>query len=201
MSIALAEPELHLTSSLESPKSNMRNAGMTPLNSEVRINTSVLSLALGTGVLCADILLKQWAQHSLTHPVFVTQWLCLAIQHNSGLFLGIVPIDSGAVGHLLLLAAAILWMAWRAMSATNSATRAGYALVTGRLAGNALDRLNGSVVDYLGFGPVVEDKWIFANLADVAMLLGAVVLTVVFVRGVSGRERSPAQDRDSKERS
>ena len=113
-----------------------------------------------------------------------------------GLFLGVVPLASGALGHLLLLGAAILWTGWRMASTISCATRMGYALVTGGLAGNALDRIDGAVVDFFGFGPVVDDKWIFVNLADVAMVLGALVLTVVLVLEISGKANSTAQGRD-----
>ena len=64
---------------------------------------------------------------------------------------------------------------------------AGYGLVTGGVLGNALGRANGAVVDFLGFGPVVGDQWAFANVADVAMLGGMLILGAVLVRG-----RAPA---------
>lgn len=48
--------------------------------------------------------------------------------------------------------------------------------------GNALDRVNGGVVDFLGFGPVIDEKWAFANLADLAMLGGMLLLGVVLIR-------------------
>ena len=159
--------------------------------------TRLIPLALGTGVLCADIALEHWAREALVDPICATEWPCLAMTHNAGLFPGVVPIGAGALAQLLtlVLGTAILWLTWRAVSASGSATRIGYALVAGGFAGNGLDRIGGPVVDYVGVGPVVEGKWIFANLADVAMVAGGIMLTVVFV---SGQIRAKAPCRSSR---
>ena len=162
---------------------------MARSKSEDRINPGILALAICAVVLWTDLVIKQWAENALTEPVRITSWLCLAIQHNAGLFLGAVPVASIPVVHWLFLGAAILCLGWRMMRSSSLAIGAGYALVTGGVMGNALDRIDGAVVDFLGFGPVVGEKWAFANLADFAMLGGVLLLGVVLIRGRSWRPR------------
>ena len=160
---------------------------MARLKNEDRISPGILSLAVCAGVLWTDLVIKQWAENALTEPVRITSWLCLAIQYNAGLFLGAVPVASMPVMHWLFLGAAILCLGWRMTRSSSLAIGVGYALITGGVMGNALDRINGTVVDFLGFGPVVDEKWAFANLADFAMLGGLLLLGVVLIRGRSWR--------------
>ena len=161
------------------------------------ISPGILASAICAGVLWTDVVIKQWAENALTEPVHITSWLCLAIQHNAGLFLGAVPVASVPVMHWLFLGAAILGLGWRMLCTSSLTIGAGYALVAGGVMGNALGRINGAVVDFLGFGPVIDDKWAFANLADFAMLGGALLLGVVLIRGRSWRscprDQGPSQ--------
>lgn len=160
---------------------------MTTLNDQSSLRPGTLALAICTGVLWTDVALKHWAENALAEPVLITSWLCLALQYNSGLFLGALPVAPVALPHWLFLGAAILGLLWRTVGARSLATGAGYALVTGGVIGNALDRVNGGVVDFLGFGPVVGEQWAFANLADFAMLVGVLVLGMVLIRGRAWR--------------
>ena len=155
---------------------------MARLKGQSSINPGILALAICAGVLWTDLALKHWAENTLTEPVLITSWLCLALQHNAGLFLGTLPVASVASAHWLFLGAAILGLGWRMARARSLAIGAGYALITGGVIGNALDRVNGEVVDFLGFGPVIDERWAFANLADFAMLGGALVLGMVLIR-------------------
>ena len=148
-----------------------------------RISPGILALVIFAGVLWTDVAFKQWAQVALTEPIRVTAWLCLALKHNTGMFLGALPVASVSLAHWLFLGAALVCLGWRMVRTSSLAIGAGYALVTGGVMGNALDRVNGTVVDFLGFGPVVDDKWAFANFADMAMLSGALLLGVMLVRG------------------
>ena len=148
-----------------------------------RINPGILALAIFAGVLWTDVAFKQWAEVALTEPIRVTAWLYLAIRHNTGMFLGTLPVASVSLAHWLFLGVALICLGWRMVRTGSLAIGAGYALVTGGVMGNALGRVNGAVVDFLGFGPVVDDKWAFVNFADIAMLSGALLLGVVLVRG------------------
>lgn len=173
---------------------NEHAAGMARLKSEGDLSPGILALAICAGVLWTDVALKQWAENTLTEPAFITSWLCLALQHNAGLFLGTFLVAPVAPAYWFFLGAAVLGLGWRTVGARSLATGAGYALVTGGVAGNALDRVNGAVVDFLGFGPVVDDKWAFANLADFAMLGGALVLGMVLIGRRARRWRPRDQD-------
>ena len=162
-----------------------------------RVGPGTLSLVVCAGVLGTDVVLKLWAEYALTEPVFVTSWFCLALRHNSGLFLGALPVASVALAHWFILSAAIVWLGWRMTSAGSLAAGAGYGLVAGGVIGNALDRIDGAAVDYLGIGPVVDHMWAFVNFADLAMFCGALLLGLALIRG---RPWSPlARDRNPKE--
>lgn len=142
----------------------------------------VLALVVLAGVLWVDVAIKEWAQASLREPVRITSWLYLAIHHNSGLFLGTPLVSAVSIVHWPFVFCALAWLVWRMVRTGNSTVGAGYALVIGGFVGNVFGRANGAVVDYLGFGPVIDDKWAFANFADIAILGGALLLGVVLVR-------------------
>lgn len=160
---------------------------MTTLKDQDSLRPGILALAICAGVLWTDLALKHWAENTLTEPMLITSWLCFALQHNAGLFLGTIPVASVSSAHWLFLGAAVLGLGWRMVGARSLAIGAGYALITGGVIGNALDRVNGGVVDFLGFGPVVGEKWAFANLADFAMLAGVLVLGIVLIRARAWR--------------
>ena len=157
------------------------------------ISPWVLALVIFAGVLWTDATIKVWAQESLTEPVRVTSWLFLATQHNTGIFLGSLPVSSISFFYWFFVGIALICLGWRMMSANHLPIGAGYALMTGGLLGNALSRIDGAVVDFLGFGPLIDGKWAFANVADFAMLGGLALLGVVLVRGkVRARREGPA---------
>ena len=85
------------------------------------------------------------------------------------------------------------WMGQRMVRTQSRAIAAGYALIVGGLAGNALDRVQGAVVDYFVIGPVAEGQWLAVNASDLALLAGALILGVVMVRGMRlSRDRTGA---------
>ena len=152
----------------------------------------VLALVVLAGVLWVDVAIKEWAQASLREPVRITSWLYLAIHHNSGLFLGTPPVSAVSIVHWPFVFCALAWLGWRMVRTGSSTVGVGYALVTGGFVGNVFGRANGAVVDYLGFGPVIDDKWAFANFADIAILGGALLLGVVLVRSRIRASRRPS---------
>ena len=152
-------------------------------------------------MLTLDIVLKGWARESLAVPVCLTSWMCLAVQHNPGLFLGTVPLTPGSTVsamHWLTVAPAMGWLGWRLLTLNSVPVTACYALVAGGLAGNLAGRAEGAVIDYVGFGPITGEKWAFANLADLALVAGVVWLGVLLVlrrkrtRSVPGRASANA---------
>lgn len=154
------------------------------------ISPWVLALAILAGLLWADVVIKEWAQASLNEPVRIASWFYLALHHNSGLFLGTLPVSAVSVVHWPFIWCALAWLGWCMVRAGSLTVGAGYALVTGGFVGNVFGRANGAVVDYLAFGPVSGDKWAFANLADIAILGGALLLGVVLVRSMIRASRT-----------
>ena len=80
-----------------------------------------------------------------------------------------------------LVAPSLGWLGWRVLTLDSVPIAACYALVAGGYVGNLAGRAGGAVIDYVGFGPVTGDKWVFANLADLALVTGAVWLGVLLV--------------------
>ena len=143
---------------------------------------SVAGVGIFVAVLTLDAVLKAWAQESLATPVCVTSWMCLAVQYNPGLFLGTVPLAPDSMVsavHWLALPPVLAWLSWRLFTLNSIPITACYALVAGGLAGNLVDRAEGAVIDYFGFGPITGEKWVFANLADLALVTGVVWLGVL----------------------
>ena len=75
-----------------------------------RINPGVLALAIFASVLWTDAATKLWAQEALTEPVHINSWLCLALQRNTAIFFGAVPVSEVSVALWLFLARP--WWAW-----------------------------------------------------------------------------------------
>ena len=156
---------------------------MLRVDTKGSISPGILALAIFAGLVWTDATFKLWAQETLLEPVHITSWFCLMLQHNTGLFLGTVPLSSVSTIHWIFLCGAVVALGWRMVRTRDLAIGSGYALVAGGVMGNAMDRVNGVVVDFLGIGPLVDDKWVFLNIADVAMMGGLVLLGVVLVRG------------------
>ena len=150
--------------------------------SRASVGAWVIALAVFAGVLSTDLAIKAWAHDMLTEPVRITSWLALAVQHNSGLFLGALPVSAVSTVHWVVVCGALVWIGWRMVTQSSRTIGVGYALVAGGLTGNAIGRVQGAVIDYVGFGPIIDGKWLFMNLADLALIGGGLVLGVVLVR-------------------
>ena len=152
--------------------------------SGVLVRPWVAGVGVFVAVLTLDTVLKGWAEESLAVPVCIASWMCLAVQHNPGLFLGMVPLapDSTVSAlHWLALPPVLAWLGWRVLTLERVPLNACYALVAGGLVANLADRAEGAVIDYVGFGPVSDGMWAFMNLADVALVAGMVWLGVLLV--------------------
>ena len=146
-------------------------------------------VALCVGIAFGDISVKAWAQLSLVEPVTVASWFHLRVIHNRGLFLGLVPTFEMGLVHWLLLLPVAPGMAFRMATVRGAMVAAGHAVVLGGLTGNLIDRGRGAVVDYLAFGPFHRDKWLYANIADLAMLTGLMLLSTVMIRRLGQRRQ------------
>ena len=155
------------------------------VSSRAQVRPWIAGVATFVAVLTMDVVLKDWALESLAVPVCLTSWMCLAVQYNSGMFLGTVslaPDSMVSAVHWLMVMPILAWLGWRLLTMDRVPFNACYALVAGGLVGNLVGRADGAVIDFLGVGPVIDEKWAFMNLADVALVGGVVWLGVLLVR-------------------
>ena len=149
------------------------------------ISPWVVALVIFSGVVWSDTAIKAWAAASFhDRSVCPAEWFCLKTHYNSELVLGYVYLSPAL---WLVVCGALVWVMWRMVSARVSPINVGYALVAGGFTGNVLGHVRGGVVDYAAFGPVVGDKWVFANLADLAIVGGLVILSVALIANRSSR--------------
>ena len=186
-------------SPMQSPQSKPTLAGVRPFGrnpfAAVLHSDGVRSLvrrasaiAVFAAVLGIDVGTKSWAAAALTEPVRIADWLYLVLYHNSGLFLGTVPVSAG---YWVCVCAATVWFGWRAWRSTSAATTVCLAVVLAGLTGNAIGQAQGAVVDFIGFGPIRGNLWLFVNVADLAMVLGVLALAFFLVSRMACRARVP----------
>lgn len=132
--------------------------------------------AVAASVVTADQLTKWWALESLADgPIDLLWTLRLRLTFNPGaafsLGEGLTPLLT-AVG-VALLAALVVFTG----KVTDRASAAGLGLLVGGAAGNLSDRLfrghDGAVVDFVDLG-----WWPVFNVADAALVIGAIVLVI-----------------------
>ena len=148
----------------------------------------LLALAAFAGLLGLDLATKAWASAALPEPVRITDWLYLVLHHNSGMFLGTVPVS---VGYWVAVFAAMGWFGWRALRSTSATPAVCLAAALAGLAGNAIGQARGAVVDFIGLGPITGDQWLVVNVADLVLLGGAVALGLYLIRERVRRAQRP----------
>lgn len=130
---------------------------------------------------------------SMDAPFSLFPWLHISVHYHHGLFLGFSPISSVALAYWPTVILASIWLLLRAARVgPPMLERAGFGMVGGGLLGNVVDRAAGNgVVDYLTFGPAVAGATVLiCNLADLAMVGGAVMIGVSIIRS---RRKRPAR--------
>ena len=131
-------------------------------------------------VLGIDAAAKAWAVWALTEPVRIADWLYLMLHRNSGLFLGTVPVSAA---YWICVGAALAWFGWRALRSKPSvAERLPGRDPGGRRGQRHRSGTRGTVVDFIGVGPISGDRWLVVNLADLAMVVGALALACFLLR-------------------
>ena len=138
-----------------------------------------LSFAVFAAVLGIDAAAKASAAWLLTEPVRIADWLYLMLHRNSGLFLGTMPVSAA---YWICVGAALGWFGWRALRANRPALSVCLAVTLAGLAGNAIGQAQGAVVDFIGLGPISDDRWLVVNLADFAMVAGMLALACLLLR-------------------
>lgn len=154
--------------------------------------------AIAVVVATADQLTKYWAEQSLTDrdPISVIGDLIeLRLIYNSG---AAFSIASGMTWLLTLVVAVVVVVIIRAAAKIGSRGWAvALGLMLGGAIGNLIDRLfrepgfpQGHVVDFIDyFG------WFVGNVADIAVVVGAVLIGLLTARGVGldGRRATSAE--------
>lgn len=152
------------------------------------MSSRVLTLAVFAAVLTADIATKAWAAANLVEPIRIADWLYLMLYRNSGLFLGTKPLPAW---YWVCVSAALAWFGSRAFRSTSAPVAVCLAVVLAGVVGNAIGQARGAVVDFIGFGPISGDSWLVMNVADLAMMAGALALAFILVSGRMRRAHSP----------
>ena len=169
--------ELHLMAS-----QGLSHAGCSdtaPIDGSQPMGRTMNTLAVFAAVLSIDLVTKAWADAALTEPVRIADWLYLMLHHNSGLFLGMVPVSAG---YWVCVCAATGWFGWRALRSTSTPVAVCLATALAGLAGNAVGQAQGAVVDFIGIGPITGNMWLVVNVADLALVGGVFVLGIYLIR-------------------
>jgi signal peptidase II len=149
----------------------------------------VVTAAVAAVVIAADQAATSWAEADLHRRVHLLGPLGLALQYNSGTAFGLFTgAGDWLVPMVVVLVAAVAWLAWRARS---TLLAAGYGLVLGGALGNLGDRVvrghHGDVVDFFSLS-----HWPTFNVADACITVGLVLVAIGWLRGPL---RPPVADR------
>ena len=147
-------------------------------------------IAIALVVVAADQLTKWWAETNLVDGKvipLIDGFLRFELVYNPGAAFGLGTGFTGVLAILaVLVSIGIAWYAWRVRSGW-------WALVLGLVLGGAIthsgDRmfrspgfLQGHVVDFIGYG-----DWFIGNVADIAIVGGAILGAVLAIFGVKMR--------------
>ena len=146
------------------------------------------TVAAFAAVLSIDLVTKAWATTVLTEPVRIADWLYLMLHHNAAMFLGAVPVSAG---YWVCVCAALGWFGWRALRSFSTPVAVCVAAALAGLTGNAIGRAQGAVVDFIGIGPITGELWLVANVADIALVGGVLVLGIYLLRDRTRRACRP----------
>jgi signal peptidase II len=163
----------------------------------LRSRSSGLLYAVAAGAFLLDRLSKLWVEHSLAgrSPIrLIPGVLSLSYTTNSG---GAFGFGRSApwvfAGATIVVTAVIVVVSTRPM-------RPSVAVGLGLILGGALGNLTDRIANGPGFGGAVTDfidlhVWPVFNLADTAIVIGAIVLAVASSFGDDEREPEPSSER------
>ncbi len=143
-----------------------------------------LGIAVAAVVFVADLASKLFVLDGLdlevTGPIPLLPWLDLVLVWNRGVSYGLFQQDS-ALGRWLLVAVTVAATAALALWLARTRSRlvaVALGLVVGGAVGNGVDRVvYGAVVDFVHFH-VADFSWYVFNVADAAIVAGAVLIAV-----------------------
>ncbi|WP_336031969.1 signal peptidase II [Geodermatophilus sp. FMUSA9-8] len=152
-----------------------------------------LGLAAAAGAVAAvDLTSKAWAQKQLTATGVELGLVDLRLAYNPGVAFSVGAEAPGwlVVAVTAAITAAVAVFAWRAARRGGRAELAALAFILGGAVANLADRgADGVVTDYLHTG-----WWPTFNLADTAIVTGALSFAVTALRGDTARKRPARSD-------
>ena len=155
----------------------------------------LLFASVAIGWLLVDQLTKSWAVRSLGDGdvVDVVWTLRFNLAYNSG---ASFSMGRGAGRWIALVAIVIVCLlVWQARKASTRLTAVALGMIVGGALGNVVDRafraggegfLGGSVVDFIDF-----QWWPVFNIADIGVVVGAILLVVASFLPVPGDDDTP----------
>lgn len=147
-----------------------------------------LPVAVAAVVIVADQVTKTWALHHTATPRHLVGPLTLQLTFNSGaafgLGSGVTPVVETLV---VILVVGLVVFGRRARQGLTVAGAAGLGLLLGGALGNLADRVfrhhHGAVIDFIAALRIGDrDWWPLFNVADMAIVVGAVVLALSYAR-------------------
>lgn len=168
----------------EGPIPTSHSASQLPNRSPVR--PQVLGLPVALVVLIADQATKTWAVRSLVpgRPIPLFWTLQMNLTFNSGVAFGGISGAGIWVVPLALIVVAVVLYIGRNMTSRWGSIALG--LIAGGAVGNITDRLlrdyDGAVVDFVDF-----QWWPIFNVADMAVVLGGILLVFSVMAGQEER--------------
>ncbi|GAA4852221.1 hypothetical protein GCM10023221_34970 [Luteimicrobium xylanilyticum] len=157
----------------------------------------VLLAAIAAVVLVLDQLTKAWAQHALRDGKTVDVpggFFHLRLVYNPGAALSIATGMTWLLTIIVVVVVVFIVRSLRRLRSTGWAVALG--LLLGGAVGNLADRLlrapgvaRGYVVDFIGYG-----HWFVGNVADIAIVVAAVLIALLALRGIGMDGRPIADD-------
>lgn len=150
------------------------------MKSEKRYFFCIPSLLGGICVFLIDQLTKMWAEATLKNqkpfPIF-KKILSFDLVHNTGAAFGILSSENLILTILGVVASVLV--VFTGMTSVNNRLRAySMALLLGGVLGNLVDRIRlGHVVDFIALS-----FWPTFNLADIALVVGCLMLVIDILR-------------------
>ena len=156
----------------------------------------ILLAAIAAVVLVLDQVTKAWAQHGLRDGKVVDVpggFFHLRLVYNPGAALSIATGMTWLLTIIVVVVVVFILRSLRRLRSTGWAVALG--LLLGGAVGNLADRLlrapglaRGYVVDFIGYG-----DWFVGNVADIAIVVAAVLIALLALRGI-GMDGRPISD-------
>ena len=163
-------------------------------------------LYTAAGVFAADQISKTAVRllldRGVHHPLFL-EFFGLTRHENTGIAFGLfsrIPRAFSLSIFLLLAAIAFFFLLrfYKSIPSERIGQRTGIMLLAGGALGNLTDRLLfGKVTDFLDiarFTPYYRNYWPIFNLADIAILVGTIVIFSALLSGKNGRDSEIRED-------